>query len=90
MLHLKGYTAMYVCVCNAVTERHIEAAVSQGATRLRDLRDSLGVATECGRCAGCAHKCLKAALKTRSDEDDWVAGAVQAITGALTLEMEAS
>jgi bacterioferritin-associated ferredoxin len=53
---------MYVCVCNAVTERHIAQAVEQGARRLRDLRDSLGVAAECGRCASCAHSCLRMTL----------------------------
>ena len=53
---------MYVCVCNAVTERHIGAAVSEGAATLRDLRDRLGVAGECGRCATCARDCLRSAL----------------------------
>ena len=34
---------MYVCVCNAVTERQIHHAAAQGARTLRDLRQSLGV-----------------------------------------------
>lgn len=53
---------MYVCVCNAVTERHIVAAVREGSTTLRHLRRDLGVTAECGRCARCAHDCLRAAL----------------------------
>jgi len=53
---------MYVCVCNAVTERHIDEAVSEGASTLRELRDRLGVAGECGRCAVCARDCLRSAL----------------------------
>jgi len=53
---------MYVCVCNAVTERHIGRAVSEGAKTLRDLRNTLGVAGECGRCACCARDCLRSAL----------------------------
>lgn len=53
---------MYVCVCNAVTERHITQAVQQGARHLRDLRTLLGVAAECGKCAGCARNCLKGEL----------------------------
>ncbi|MFB1029171.1 MAG: (2Fe-2S)-binding protein, partial [Thauera sp.] len=44
---------MYVCVCNAVTERQIHHAAAQGARTLRDLRQSLGVTAECGRCARC-------------------------------------
>ncbi len=55
---------MYVCVCNAVTERHITEAVREGSTTLRDLRQNLGVAAECGRCATCARDCLRAALAT--------------------------
>lgn len=57
---------MYVCVCNAVTERQIHQAAAQGARQLRDLRHSLGVTAECGRCARCAHDCLQAALGTGS------------------------
>jgi len=53
---------MYVCVCNAVTERHIHDAVEHGVRRMRELRDHLGVAADCGRCASCAHACLKSAL----------------------------
>lgn len=53
---------MYVCVCRAVTEKHIESAVVGGARRLRDLRAELGVTEDCGRCAQCAKQCLHAAL----------------------------
>lgn len=53
---------MYVCVCRAVTEKHIESAVSAGARRLRDLRTQLGVTEECGRCAKCAKQCLEDAV----------------------------
>jgi bacterioferritin-associated ferredoxin len=53
---------MYVCVCNAVTERHLRQAVRDGAKTLRELRDTLGVAGECGRCASFALDCLRSAL----------------------------
>lgn len=53
---------MYVCVCRAVTEKHIETAVHGGARRLRDLREQLGVTEECGRCAKCAKQCLDDAI----------------------------
>lgn len=58
---------MYVCVCNAVTERHIGLAVSEGARTLRDLRKTLGVAGECGRCACCARDCLRSALAEQTE-----------------------
>lgn len=41
---------MYVCICNAVTERQIRQAVELGAESLRDLADCLNVGTNCGKC----------------------------------------
>jgi len=52
---------MYVCICRAVTESQIEAAIAQGAQSVRDLRDALGIVDECGRCAVCALECLNGA-----------------------------
>lgn len=52
---------MYVCVCQAVTERQIRAAAQDGAQTLKDLRRDLGVTRDCGRCASCARECLSAA-----------------------------
>jgi bacterioferritin-associated ferredoxin len=49
---------MYVCVCNAITERQVRAAVDGGATSLDDLRYELGVATCCGCCAATASEYL--------------------------------
>ncbi|MEI2416657.1 (2Fe-2S)-binding protein [Orrella sp. JC864] len=49
---------MYVCICNAVTERQIHASVEQGATSLADLQFELGVATCCGCCADTAEQYL--------------------------------
>jgi len=57
---------MYVCVCNAVTERHIGQAVREGVSTLRELRTKLGVAGECGRCASCARDCLRSALNEQA------------------------
>ena len=42
---------MYVCICNAITDRDIRDAVSDGASNLWDLQQTLGVATGCGSCA---------------------------------------
>lgn len=50
---------MYVCICNAVTDREIRQAGRAGASRLADLRDRLGVAANCGRCASHASAILK-------------------------------
>ncbi len=52
---------MYVCVCQAVTDRQIREAAMRGARTLRDLRRELGIARECGSCAACARDCLREA-----------------------------
>lgn len=49
---------MYICICNAVTERQVRACVDAGATSLDDLHIDLGVASCCGRCADTAREYL--------------------------------
>ena len=51
---------MYVCICNAVTDKQIRRAADEGARDLRDLRQQLGVATGCGQCATEACRVLEA------------------------------
>ena len=53
---------MYVCVCNAVTDREIRGAVKLGVRTLDDLSSMLGVATCCGRCKDCAKQVLRDAV----------------------------
>jgi bacterioferritin-associated ferredoxin len=50
---------MYVCVCNAVTDSEVRSCVRDGARTLADLREQLGVATDCGRCARLARALLR-------------------------------
>lgn len=57
---------MYICVCNAVTERDIDGAIAAGCCSLRQLREELGVGACCGRCASCAREKLKDAQPTRA------------------------
>ncbi len=49
---------MYICICNAVTDRHIEAAVSEGALTVEDLQRQLSLGSQCGSCKACAQACL--------------------------------
>ena len=53
---------MYVCVCNAVTDREIKGAAKLGVRTLDDLSSLLGVATCCGKCADCAKSVLAEAV----------------------------
>lgn len=41
---------MYVCICRQITDTQIRAMCRDGSNRLADLRDKLGVASECGKC----------------------------------------
>ena len=41
---------MFICVCNAITERQVQEAVSSGAASLSDLESQLGVGGCCGCC----------------------------------------
>lgn len=65
---------MYVCLCHAVTESNIHHAVLRGACSLRDLRNELKVATQCGRCATCAKTCLNQALAVSSRDSAVTSG----------------
>ncbi len=49
---------MYICVCQAVTDRQIREAAQGGARTLKDLRRELGVTRDCGHCASCARDCM--------------------------------
>lgn len=45
---------MYICICNAITERQVKEAVDNGVSTMSDLQAQLGVATCCGACADTA------------------------------------
>ncbi|MGJ8620439.1 MAG: (2Fe-2S)-binding protein [Methylophilaceae bacterium] len=60
---------MYVCVCNAVTERDIKIAIDNGATTMKALNRELGVGSQCGACAKCTKECL--AKSTHKDVDSF-------------------
>jgi bacterioferritin-associated ferredoxin len=55
-------SAMIVCVCKAVSDRHIRSAVKGGASSLRDITRELGVGTCCGKCLPEAKAALTTAL----------------------------
>jgi bacterioferritin-associated ferredoxin len=54
---------LYVCLCNAVTEKQIREAVCDGAASVCDLSARLGVATGCGCCRTSAAEVLDEALQ---------------------------
>ena len=50
---------MFVCICNAITDRQIKETVSAGANSLTDLESQLGVGDCCGCCKDLAASYLK-------------------------------
>lgn len=53
---------MYVCVCNAVTDRQIRRAVRNGIVTFERLQLELAVSTCCGRCEPFARQVLADAV----------------------------
>ena len=53
---------MYICLCNAITERQIVQAAQLGARSPEDLARELGVGLGCGRCVSCAKALLHEAV----------------------------
>jgi len=49
---------MYVCICNAITDKQIRAAADSGAGDLWALQRELGVASGCGSCRESASEIL--------------------------------
>ncbi|MCX7097972.1 MAG: (2Fe-2S)-binding protein [Methylococcales bacterium] len=41
---------MYICVCKAVTDNQLKRAIDNGACTRRQLFQSFGVGSDCGKC----------------------------------------
>jgi bacterioferritin-associated ferredoxin len=54
---------MYVCICHSVTDRQIRQAAADGTETLEGLRQTLKVASSCGKCASCARSVLEQARR---------------------------
>ncbi|MGK7862979.1 (2Fe-2S)-binding protein [Falsiroseomonas sp. E2-1-a4] len=43
---------MYICICNALTDKQIAAALASGADRPHDVYAACGCRAQCGGCTG--------------------------------------
>ena len=50
---------MFICVCNAVSDRAIAAAIDDGARSVADLRRQLRLGTCCGKCVPAAREMIR-------------------------------
>ncbi|HME41029.1 MAG TPA: (2Fe-2S)-binding protein [Steroidobacteraceae bacterium] len=64
---------MIICVCKAVSDRHIRSAVNNGAASLRDLTREFGLGTCCGKCVPEARATLSASLDSRRESAELAA-----------------
>lgn len=53
---------MYVCLCQGVTDGQIREAIYDGCCSYRDVRETLGVASQCGKCACLAKQVVRETL----------------------------
>ena len=56
---------MYICICNAITDKQIRQAAENGVGDLWGLQAELGVATNCGSCKEAATEILRATRQPR-------------------------
>jgi bacterioferritin-associated ferredoxin len=49
---------LYICICNAVTQKAVEQCAREGARSVDDLAAQLGIGAGCGRCRECAMEIL--------------------------------
>ena len=56
--HIKALKRMYVCICNAITDKQIRKAAASGVKDFRGLQRELGVAAGCGSCKEMASEIL--------------------------------
>ena len=50
---------MYICLCNAITEKAVRECAQRGACSVDQLACELGVGSGCGRCRDCAGEVLR-------------------------------
>lgn len=60
---------MYVCLCNAVSDKQIAKAAREGACCMRELRERLGVGARCGKCVPTARAVLHAHAPASAEAD---------------------
>jgi bacterioferritin-associated ferredoxin len=66
---------MYVCICNAVTDRAIRKAAAEGVHSLAELQRRTGCAGACGSCADLAEQVLHESLSRHTFSLSLVAAA---------------
>lgn len=61
---------MYVCLCKGITDTQIRAAVQDGASSMREVSSSLGVASQCGKCGVMAREIVRESLNDLAENNE--------------------
>ena len=60
---------MYICLCKAITDNQIREAVENGATRFGQVRQELGLASQCGKCGILAREVFDQSMERNIEND---------------------
>ncbi len=64
---------MYICICKAITDTQIRAAVDNGVNSVCKLRKKFGLASSCGSCIKMTESILKENSKKEVKPNAYVA-----------------
>jgi bacterioferritin-associated ferredoxin len=59
---------MYICLCNAITDRDLRAQSAEGATSVAMVYRALGCQPQCGKCVPFVRQLLRQAAETASHD----------------------
>ncbi len=62
----RTYPPVYLCICNALTDRQVAQAVAGSATRPTEIYEACGCRAQCGACV----KTLLGLLREKAQADD--------------------
>lgn len=60
--------AMYICICNALNEKQVQSAKTEGACSVKDMFRRLGCKPVCGQCVPMLHDALAQADRQAAEE----------------------
>ncbi len=61
---------MYVCLCKGITDTQIRAAVEDGASSMKEVNRTLGVASQCGKCGILARDIVRESLADLAENNE--------------------
>jgi bacterioferritin-associated ferredoxin len=61
---------MYVCLCKGITDTQIRAAIADGANSFKEVRNTLGVASQCGKCGILTREILRETLLDSAQQEE--------------------